>query len=68
MTEGDGVVREKSRREKSEGTIVFGRRIKTSTMRTGKVTCAYVTSKLHRLGPEPGSLLEADIASSMVYM
>lgn len=68
MTEGDGVIRGKSSRERSEGTIVFGRRIKKNSMRTGRVTCAYVTSKLRRLGPEPGSLLEADIASPMVCM
>lgn len=66
MTEGDGVIRGKSCREKSEGTIVLGRRIKKSPRRTGRVTCAYVTLKLDRLGPEPGSLVEAHISSPMV--
>lgn len=41
---------------------------KEEHQRTGRVTCAYVTSKLHRLGPEPGSLVEADIASPMVHI
>lgn len=52
----------------SEGTIVLGRRIKKSTMRMGSVTYAYVTSELYRLGPKPGSLVEADIASPMVHV
>lgn len=60
-------MRGKSGREKSEGTIVLRRSIKRSTTRAGRVTCAYVTSKLHRLGPKPGRLAEADIASPMAY-
>jgi len=63
VTEDDGGTRDgyqrKSYRERSEGTM--------SNIRTGRMSCLYVTSKLQRLRPKPGSLVEANIVSPMVY-
>lgn len=57
------VIRGKSCRERSEGTIVLWR-IKRSGMRTGRMTRVYVTSKLHGFRLNPRGLV--DIVSPMV--